>query len=100
MAFSSEMVAPGVYSYVQPDGTWFINNMGFIAGSSAVVSIDTTSTERRNRAYLDEAGDFAINPFITRGVGHGIDGLTPTVCIMIKPVAFQSFAQFLSLIPI
>ena len=48
----------------------------------------------RNMSHLDEAGDFAINPFITRGVGHGINGLTPTVCIMVKPVAFESFAQF------
>ena len=46
-------VAPGVYSYVQPDGTWFINNMGFVVGSNSVVSIDATSTERRTRAYLD-----------------------------------------------
>jgi len=55
-------VAPGVYSYVQPDGTWFINNMGFIAGSNAVVSIDTTSTERRNRAYLDAIASVTSNP--------------------------------------
>ena len=55
-------VAPGVYSYVQPDGTWFINNMGFIAGSSAVVSIDTTSTERRNRAYLEAIASVTSNP--------------------------------------
>ena len=43
-------VAPNVFSYVQPDGTWFINNTGFIIGDSGVVSIDTTSTELRNRA--------------------------------------------------
>ena len=46
-------VAPKVFSYVQPDGTWFINNTGFVVGENAVVSIDTTSTELRNRAYLD-----------------------------------------------
>jgi cyclase len=45
--------APGVYSYVQPDGTWFINNTGFVVGETAVVSIDTTSTERRNLAYIE-----------------------------------------------
>ena len=47
-----EEVAPQVFSYVQPDGTWFINNTGFIVGNSAVASIDTTSTELRNRAYM------------------------------------------------
>lgn len=55
-------VAPGVYSYVQPDGTWFINNMGFIAGSSSVVSIDSTSTEQRNRAYLEAIASVTASP--------------------------------------
>ena len=48
-----EEVAPGVYSYVQPDGTWFINNTGFVVGTDAVISIDATSTERRTKAYLE-----------------------------------------------
>ena len=55
-------VAPGVYSYVQPDGTWFINNTGFVVGSDAVVSIDATSTERRTRAYLDAIASVTPNP--------------------------------------
>jgi cyclase len=55
-------VAPGVYSYVQPDGTWFINNTGFIVGDDAVISIDATSTERRTRAYLDAIGSVTANP--------------------------------------
>ena len=32
--------------------SWFLNNTGFLVGRQAVVSIDTTSTERRTRAYL------------------------------------------------
>jgi len=44
-------VSPGVYAYVQPDGTWWINNTGFLAGPQGVISIDTCSTERRTRAY-------------------------------------------------
>lgn len=44
-------VSPGVYAYVQPDGTWWINNTGFLAGPQAVISIDTCSTYRRTRAY-------------------------------------------------
>lgn len=48
-----EEVAPGVYSYVQPDGTWFVNNAGFVVGDESVVAVDATSTERRTRAYLD-----------------------------------------------
>jgi cyclase len=48
-----EEVAPGVYAYVQPDGTWWINNTGFVAGGRTVLSVDTCATERRTRAYLD-----------------------------------------------
>ena len=48
-----EEVGDGVFAYVQPDGTWFINNTGFLVGRSGVVSIDACSTERRTRAYLD-----------------------------------------------
>ena len=55
-------VAPGVYSYVQPDGTWFINNMGFVVGTDSVISIDATSTERRTRAYIDAIASVTPNP--------------------------------------
>jgi cyclase len=45
-------VADGVYAYVQPDGTWWINNTGFVVGPQGVFGIDACSTERRTRAYL------------------------------------------------
>ena len=48
-----EQVTPGVFAFVQPDGTWWINNTGFVAGRSGVVAIDTCSTERRTRAFAD-----------------------------------------------
>ena len=49
----------------------------------------------RNSDRLDEAGDFNIHPFITRGVGHGIGDVGgPTVCVAIKPVAFETFARY------
>jgi cyclase len=47
-------VHPGVYAYVQPDGSWMVNNTGVIAGPAGeYVLVDTTSTEARNRALLD-----------------------------------------------
>jgi cyclase len=46
-----QQVADGVYAYIQPDGSWWINNTGFLAGPQGVISIDTCSTERRTRAY-------------------------------------------------
>lgn len=46
-------VADGLFAYVQPDGSWWINNTGFLVGSTGVVAIDTCSTERRTRGLLD-----------------------------------------------
>ncbi|SDK42432.1 cyclase [Lentzea albidocapillata subsp. violacea] len=46
-------VAPGVHAYIQPDGSWMINNTGIVVGSDdTLLLVDTTSTEARNRALL------------------------------------------------
>jgi cyclase len=47
-------VADRVFAYIQPDGSWYINNTGFVAGRTSVISVDACSTERRTRAYLDQ----------------------------------------------
>ena len=60
-----EEVSPGVYAYVQPDGSWFLNNTGFLVGRTGVVSIDTTSTERRTRAYLEAIARVSKQPVRT-----------------------------------
>jgi cyclase len=49
----TEEVADDVYAYVQPDGSWWINNTGFVVGRSGVLCIDTCATELRTRAFLD-----------------------------------------------
>lgn len=46
-------VADNAYAYVQDDGSWFINNTGFIVGPDGIILIDTSSTEARTRAFLD-----------------------------------------------
>jgi cyclase len=46
-------VAEGIFAYVQPDGSWWINNTGFLTEPGRVVAVDTCSTERRTRAFLD-----------------------------------------------
>jgi cyclase len=58
-------VASGVYAYVQPDGTWWINNTGFVVGPQGVFSIDACSTERRTRAYLAAIADVSPAPVRT-----------------------------------
>ncbi len=47
-----EEVSDGIWAYVQPDGTWWINNTGFAAGPQGVVAIDSCATERRTRAFI------------------------------------------------
>jgi cyclase len=48
-----EEVAEGVFAYIQPDGSWMINNTGFLPARDGVTAIDACSTERRTRDFLD-----------------------------------------------
>jgi cyclase len=59
-----EEVADGIHAYIQPDGTWWINNTGFLVGRKGVVSVDACSTERRTRAYQAAIG--AVTPLPVR----------------------------------
>ena len=58
-------VSDGVFAYIQPDGTWFINNTGFLVGSAGVTSVDACSTERRTRDYLDAIAATTAQPVRT-----------------------------------
>src|SRR5437762_283519 len=53
-----EEVSEGIFAYVQPDGSWCINNPGFILGPDGVVLIDTCFTEGRTRALMKTIRDF------------------------------------------
>src|ERR1700734_4107143 len=59
-------VSDGVYAYIQPDGTWWINNTGFLTGPQGVISIDSCATHRRTRAY--QAAIAAVTPAPVRTV--------------------------------
>lgn len=45
-------VSDGVFAYIQPDGTWWINNTGFLVGRERVAAVDACATEARTRALL------------------------------------------------
>lgn len=45
-------VSEGIFAWVQHDGTWWINNAGFLVGDTGVVAVDACSTEARTRALL------------------------------------------------
>ncbi len=47
-----EEVSPGIYAYIQLDGSWGLNNTGFITGRDSVCMVDTCFTEARTRALL------------------------------------------------
>ncbi len=59
-------VSAGIYAYIQPDGTWWINNTGFLVGPQGVISIDSCSTRRRTQAYQDAVA--AVTPAPVRTV--------------------------------
>ena len=44
-------VADRIYAYVQPDGSWWINDTGFLVAADDVISVDACSTVDRTRAY-------------------------------------------------
>ena len=45
-------VVPGVHAWVQPDGTWWLNNAGAVADGGQVLLVDTCATETRTRRFL------------------------------------------------
>ena len=58
-------VCADVYAYLQPDGSWYLNNTGFLVSGTGVISVDATSTERRTRAYLDAIASVTGQPVRT-----------------------------------
>lgn len=49
-------VTAGVYAWLQPDGSWFINNAGAVHHDD-VVLVDTCATAARTRAFLAAVAD-------------------------------------------
>ena len=50
---SVEEVSDGIFAYIQLDGSWGLNNSGFLVGSDGVTVVDTCFTERRSRMFHD-----------------------------------------------
>ncbi|HET6191084.1 MAG TPA: MBL fold metallo-hydrolase [Trebonia sp.] len=51
------VVADDVFAWVQPDGSWWVNNAGAIGTPDGVIVVDTCATERRTRAFLRALAD-------------------------------------------
>jgi cyclase len=48
-----EEIVDGVHAWVQPDGSWWLNNAGAITGGDGTLVVDTCATEERTRRFLD-----------------------------------------------
>jgi cyclase len=46
-------IAPGIYAYVQLDGSWCLSNAGVIVNGNDAVVVDTAATEQRARRLKD-----------------------------------------------
>jgi cyclase len=57
-----EDLGGGLFAYIQPDGSWYINNTGFLVSSTGVVCVDGCATERRTRAFLTAVGAVTDRP--------------------------------------
>jgi cyclase len=83
-------VGPGVHAWVQPDGSWWINNAGAIVGDDGIVLVDTCATAQRTRRFLDAVraagGDapirFAVNTHLHGDHTHG-NALLPDSTVLI-----------------
>lgn len=58
-------VADQVFAYIQPDGSWWINNTGSVVGGKAVVGIDACSTRARTSANLERIATVSHAPVTT-----------------------------------
>ncbi|MDW6058875.1 MBL fold metallo-hydrolase [Streptomyces sp. FXJ1.4098] len=83
-------VADGVHAWVQPDGSWWVNNAGVVATDDGVVLVDTCATERRVRNLLravDQATGgapvrYAVNTHLHGDHTHG-NSLLPETTVII-----------------
>jgi cyclase len=57
-----EELLPGIYAWLQPDGSWWVNNAGALIGDEGVVLIDTCATAERTRRFLDAVNAAAGKP--------------------------------------
>ncbi|MFC5064546.1 MBL fold metallo-hydrolase [Actinomycetospora atypica] len=58
-------VGDGVFAHIQPDGSWMINNTGFLVARDGVSAIDSCATERRTRNFLDAIAGVTTAPIRT-----------------------------------
>ncbi|SPF06220.1 MBL fold metallo-hydrolase [Streptomyces sp. MA5143a] len=89
-AGTARAVAPGVYAWIQHDGSWWINNAGFVTTDNHTVLSDTCATENRTRDLLGAVGRAApgspirylVNTHLHGDHAHG-NSLLPRTTVVI-----------------
>lgn len=67
-------VAAGVFAWIQPDGSWWINNAGAVTGNGEAFVVDTCATAERTRRFLGALDDASGGAKVTRAANtheHG-----------------------------
>lgn len=67
-------VTDNVHAWVQPDGTWWLNNAGAVLGDDGVILIDTCATAERTRRFLAAVEHVAPGPPIRFAVNTHLHG--------------------------
>ncbi|MGA8117605.1 MAG: MBL fold metallo-hydrolase [Actinocatenispora sp.] len=97
-------VRDGVLAWVQPDGSWWVNNAGAVTGPDGTLVIDTCATETRTRRFLaalrQASGDvpvrYAVSTHLHGDHTHG-NCLLPASTVLI---AHEETARAVMLDPI
>jgi cyclase len=71
---------------VQPDGSWWINNTGFVVGDDSVCAVDATSTEKRMRAFQQAITNITPRPVRTLVNTHHHGDHTNGNCLLDEAV--------------
>ena len=61
----STEVSEGIHAYIQHDGSWWINNTGFLVGRRGVTSVDACSTQARTDTYRQAIARVTDRPVTT-----------------------------------
>lgn len=83
-------LADGVHAWIQPNGSWWVNNAGAVVGADGVVLVDTCATRVRTERFLDAVGTvsggapirIAVNTHLHGDHTHG-NALVPESAVII-----------------
>ncbi|GAB3716962.1 MBL fold metallo-hydrolase [Nocardiopsis oceani] len=89
-------IVDGVYAWVQPDGTWWVNNAGAVAGEDGLLVVDTCASATRTRLFLDALSTatgrapirWAVNTHQHGDHTHG-NSLLPASAVLIGQTAMR-----------